>query len=252
MVGIAPMLFDQDQPGRASDGELNFLPPAELSMPLWRSLFGNLRHSLFPKRLPPLQLTSRPMAVGMLLGDILNLPWYRTILKNLGDVISPETLPPLQLESQPVEVELISDQAAWWGSLLRNLADAAAPERLPALHLTSIPADPKMASEVLVTPRWSLVIPNPVNPSPIILRPKNVGPDSWSPRPARPMPVAAPQRTILVHLPPLDPPVENEDERKLVLQLRRSIRRYRMREIVWISAIVGEVALLVVVRLLPH
>jgi hypothetical protein len=245
------MLFDQHQPG-PSDRELNFLPPPGLSMSLWRSLFGNLRHTFFPERLPPLQLTSRPMAVGMLLGDILNLPWYRTILKNLGDVISPETLPPLQLESQPVEVELISDQPAWWGSLLRNLADAAAPERLPALHLTSTPADPKMASDVFVTPRWSLVIPTLVNPSPLILRPKNVRPESWNARPARPVPAVTPQRTILVHLPPLDPPVENEDERKIVQQLRRSIRGYRIREVVWISAIVAEVALLVVVRLMPH
>src|SRR5579872_3091469 len=150
------MLFDEHSPGRASEHkELNLLPPPELSRSLLRSLLTNLRDRFFPERLPPLQLTSRPVDVGMLVGDILELPWYRTILKNLGDLISPDTLPPLQLESQPVEVDLISDQPAWWRSLLRNLADAVAPERLPALRLSSSPVNPEMASEVLTTPRWS-------------------------------------------------------------------------------------------------
>jgi hypothetical protein len=129
---------------------MNLLLP-ELNIPLWRSLLVNLRDTILPKRLPALQLTSRPVNVGTLVGDILEVPWYRTILSNIGDLISPETLPPLQLESQPVEVELISDQPAWWRSLLRNLADAAAPERQPVLHLTSAPVNPKMGSEVLIT-----------------------------------------------------------------------------------------------------
>ena len=228
------MLFDQHPPERASEHkELNFLPPPELNRSLLRSLLANLRYQFFPERLPPLQLTSRPIDVGMSVGDILELPWYRTILKNLGDAISPDTLPPLQLESQPVEVELISDQPAWWRSLLRNLADSVAPERQPALRLTSPPVNPQMASDVLITPRWSSLISMP-----LIARPRVVRPDSLDfletkpERPARPVPVAAPLRTTLLHLPQLEPPVDNEDERKLVLQLRRSIRRSHIREIV--------------------
>ena len=250
------MLFDQHQPGRDFEGEeLNLLPPPELSVPLWRSLLANLRYSISPERLPPLRLTSRPINVGMLVGDILDLPWYRTILSNIGDAISPETLPPLQLESQPVEVDLISDQPAWWRSLLRNLADAVAPERLPALRLSSSPVNPEMASEALITPRWSSLIPTPVIPASLIARPRVVRPDPRSERPARPMPVAAPLRTTLLHLPQLDPEVDDEHdayERKLVLQLRRSVRRSHIREIVWLGFIVAEVAILVVVRLMPH
>ena len=248
------MLFDQHPPERASEHkELNFLPPHELDRSLLRSLLSNLRYQFFPERLPPLQLTSRPVDVGMSVGDILELPWYRTILKNLGDAISPDTLPPLQLESQPVEVELISDQPAWWRSLLRNLADAVAPERQPALRLTSPPVNPQMASDVLITPRWSSLISMP-----LIARPRVVRPDSLDfletkpERPARPVPVAAPLRTTLLHLPQLESPVDNEDERKLVLQLRRSIRRSHIREIVWIGFIVAEVATMVVLRLMPH
>ncbi|HWC17775.1 MAG TPA: hypothetical protein VG498_12220 [Terriglobales bacterium] len=246
------MLFDQHPPGRASqDEEVNLLLPPELNVSLWRSLLANLRHCISPERLPPLQLSSRPVNVGMLVGDILEVPWYRTILSNIGDVISPETLPPLQLESQPIDVELISDLPAWWRSLLRNLADALAPERQPALRLTSAPVNPQMGSEVLVTPRWSSLIEMP----------KVVLPDPWKAplgrhvSSDRPLSVAAPIRTILVQLPPLDAPVADdldEFERKLVRQLKGSIRRSRIREFVWLSIIVAEVTVLVALRLLPH
>jgi hypothetical protein len=253
------MLFDQQPESSAAGEELNLLPPPELNVSLWRSLFVNLRDSILPERLPPLRLTSRPIQVGMLIGDIMELPWYRTILANLGDAISPETLPPLQLESQPVDVELISDQPSWWRSLLRNLADSAAPERLPALHLTSSPVNPNMASEVLVTPRWSSVIPTPVSATPkVLLR------DPWSASRVRtedqtedgtedrPVPVAAPLRTIFLQLPSLDPPVDDESERQLVKQIRRQIRSSRIREIIWINVVVAEVIALMVLLLIPH
>src|SRR5216683_225242 len=90
---------------------LDLLPPASLTQPLWRSLIGNLRDTFAPEKLPPLQLTSRPVNVGLLLGDRLSLPWFRTVFTNIGDVISPETLPPLELESTSVDVgELITAQ----------------------------------------------------------------------------------------------------------------------------------------------
>ncbi len=238
------MLFDRPRSEPAADrNELNLLPPPELNVSLWRSLLQNLRDRFSPERLPPLQLTSRPVDVGMLVGDILDLPWYRTIFTNLGDVISPETLPPLQLESQPVEVELMSDQPLWWRSLLRNLVDRLAPERLPALHLTSAPVRPEMASEVLMVPRWSAVIATPK----IFLPDPPTGLAA-----ARPLPVAAPMRTVFVQLPPLEAPVTNDFERQLALQMQRSLRRSHVREIVWLSIAVVEVTVLVVLRLLQH
>src|SRR5690349_4103926 len=242
------MQLDQHQPGFREHEELILLPPQELNISLWRSLLGNLRDRLVPERLPPLKLSSRPVNVGMLVGDMLDVPWYRTILSSIGDVISPDTLPPLQLESQPVEVELISDVPAWWRSLLRNLADALAPERQPALHLTSRPINPEMASAVLTAPRWSALIDPP---------PKPFLPDSWNtPVPAdHPVPMAVPMRTMLVHLPPLDAPAADDFddyERKLVMQLKRSIRRSHIREIMWISVVLAEVTVLVLLSLSPH
>jgi hypothetical protein len=152
--------------GNDSD-ELELLLPRSVTGPLWRSLLGNLRERFFPEKLPPLQLTSRPVNTGMLIGDFVSLPWYRTVFTNLGNVINPETLPPLELESRPVDVgELISDQMGhlWWTSLLRNLADRVAPERLPPLQLTSAPVDASLKSGSMQLARWSSLITLPKVP----------------------------------------------------------------------------------------
>ncbi|HVH89415.1 MAG TPA: hypothetical protein VM912_22050 [Terriglobales bacterium] len=248
------MFFDPDEPRRASASEeLNLLPPPQLNVALWRSLFGNLRDVFSPKHLPPLKLTSRPVNVGMLVGDILDVPWYRTILSGIGDAISPDTRPPLQLESQPVEVELISDQPAWWRSLLRNLADAVAPERQPALHLTSQPTNPEMASTVLIAPRWSSLITVPLTHTPKLFRA-----DRWKTSTDRQMPIHAPMRTTLVQLPPLDAPANadfrdfNDFESKRVLQLQRSIRASHVRQMVWIGVAAAQVTALVVLLVIQH
>jgi len=148
------------------NNELDLLPPASLTRPLWRQLFVNLRQNLTRDNLPPLQLTSRPVDLGMLPGDRLSLPWYKTVFTNLGDVISPEDLPPLVLESQPMDVgELIGDQMSqmWWSSLLRSLADAVAPERQSPLQLTSAPMNVAniAGSDFLQVPQWSSVISTP-------------------------------------------------------------------------------------------
>jgi len=71
----------------ATVNELDLAPPEDLSRPLWKSLIRNFRDRFLPDQLPPLYLTSRPVNLGMLLGDFLDLPWYRTVFTNLGDVI---------------------------------------------------------------------------------------------------------------------------------------------------------------------
>src|ERR1700689_1952136 len=144
--------------------ELDLLPPPSLTQPLWRSLVGNLRDRFAPEKLPPLNLTSRPVAVGLALGERLRMPWFRTVFTNIGDVLSPETLPPLELESRPVDVgELITDQLShfWWGSLLRNLADRVAPETQPALHLTAKPVLDIIPKSWILLPLWSEVVDTP-------------------------------------------------------------------------------------------
>jgi TonB family protein len=52
------------KPGLESEPELNFLlPESSLEQPLWKSLFQNLDDYFFPKKQPPLVLTSKPIPV---------------------------------------------------------------------------------------------------------------------------------------------------------------------------------------------
>jgi len=164
MASENPNLTPTLQGGTATGHQLELLLPESVTRPLWRSLVANVQDTFFPEKLPPLQLTSRPVDVGMLLGDLVRMPWYRTVFTNLGNVISPEVLPPLELESRPVDVgELISDTMShmWWTSLLRNLADRVAPERLPALEVTAKPVDATLEASNLQLVRWSSVISTP-------------------------------------------------------------------------------------------
>jgi len=215
---------------------LDLLPPPSLTAPLWRSLAANLRHT-FAAKLPPLQLTSRPIDVGLLLGDRLSLPWFRTIFTNIGDVISPETLPPLELESRPVDVgELITDQLShfWWSSLLRNLADRIAPERLPALDLTAKPVSDVIPEAWLLLPLWSEVLSTPK-----VFYPDKPAAEA-TPRAPAPRPVALPPEVRDV--PPADPTTAD---------LLRDIRRSRIRKRIWIGLATAQVIYLIVIAFWP-
>ncbi|HMK29091.1 MAG TPA: hypothetical protein VK473_05345 [Terriglobales bacterium] len=168
MLGRDPMQSSAQWPLKDDEltiqREFDLSPPETLSRPLWRSLVVNARDRFFPEKLAPLELTSHPVDVGMLLGDYLALPWYRTVFTSLGDVINPDTSPPMELQSKPIDVgELIADQLShgWWSSLLHNLADSVAPERTPPLHLTSTPVNPGLTSGMLLLPRWSSLISAP-------------------------------------------------------------------------------------------
>ncbi len=130
----------QEGNNRGTDG-LNLLPPAGLSLSVWQSLAENLRSLLHPEKLPPLQLTSKPIE-----NDGLMLPdesLWQSLSRSLREAISPEKLPPLQLTSKPIadndflphsEAEL-----SLFGSLRANLKNAFFPEKLPPLQLSSKP-----------------------------------------------------------------------------------------------------------------
>jgi hypothetical protein len=235
-------VFSQPNSGRPSEpptttyrsdegADIDLLLPKSWNEPLWRRLLGEVHDRVSPERLPPLELTSRPMNVGMLLGDRLSLPWYRTVFTNVGDVISPETLPPLELESRPIDVgELISDQLRqpWWASLLRNLADRVAPEKLPPLELTSKPMDAGFASGSMLLPPWSSVITTP----------KVFLPDKPKPK-----------QEYEIKLPKTDPlkaqreTREAEFVRAVEADLRRDLRRSVFRKRVWIGLAAVEIAM---------
>jgi hypothetical protein len=220
-----------------AETELDLLPPSSLTQSLWRSLLANLRDTFAPPKLPPLQLTARPVAVGLLLGDRLSLPWFRTVFTNIGDVISPETLPPLELESRPVDVgELITDQLShfWWSSLLRNLADRVAPEKMPALDLTAKPVLDVIPKAWLLLPLWSDVISTPKVFYPV--KPAAEGTATVQ----APRSVALPPEVREV--PPTDP---------MAADLLRDIRRSRIRKRIWIGLATAQVVYLILMVLRP-
>jgi periplasmic protein TonB len=118
------------------------LPKGTLDVPLWKSLFASIDAALFPKKLPPLVLTSKPVAAGELWGEHLTRPWWRTVSENLRDAFFPKKLPPLQLTSRPVEGqnELDDDLAMpLYRSLWMNLKETLFPQKLPPLELSSKP-----------------------------------------------------------------------------------------------------------------
>ena len=209
------------------DIPLDLLPPPGLTEPLWRSLIGNLRDTLAPTKLPPLQLTSRPVDVGLPLGERLRLPWFRTVFTNIGDVLSPEVLPPLELESRPIDVgELLTDQLShfWWGSLLRNLADRVAPETQPALNLTAKPVPDIIPKSWILLAMWSEVLDTPKVFYPDQPRPAEL------PRPANRQPMALP--------PEKRPPAMVEPT---AADLLRDIRRSRIRQRIWIGLAAAQI-----------
>ena len=123
-----------------ADG-LSFLPPAELSKSVWQSLADNIQSLLHPEKLPPLQLTSKPVA-----DDSLMLPdqsLWQSLKRGIRDVISPEKLPPLQLTSKPIEdndfLPHTDAERSLFGSLRENLKTAFFPEKLPPLQVSSKP-----------------------------------------------------------------------------------------------------------------
>jgi hypothetical protein len=220
--------------------DLDFSPPQGLNLPLWRSLLINLADRFAPERLPPLQLTSKPVDVGMLEGDMLQMPWYRTVFRNIGDVISPEVLPPLELESTPVDIgELLGDELShsWWNSLLQNVRDRLSPERLPALQLTSQPVPAFGAESNLQILDWSNLIDGP-----------KVFRADAPPAAALPFAGFVPVETV----PEPEAPAADPALLATRFQLMRDIGRTRFRRKIWISLAAAEAVFLVVLIFKLH
>jgi TonB family protein len=83
----------------------------DLEEPWYKSIVRSIREALNPPKLPPLELTSRPVE-GSDFGDLskVEIPWYKSLVYNVRDLIHPPKLPPLEVTSKPVEVGTI------WGA----------------------------------------------------------------------------------------------------------------------------------------
>jgi TonB family protein len=82
-----------------------------LEEPWFKSIIRAIRETINPPKLPPLEITSRPIE-GEDFGDIskVEIPWYKSLIYNVRDLIHPPKLPPLEVTSKPVEVGSI------WGA----------------------------------------------------------------------------------------------------------------------------------------
>jgi TonB family protein len=95
-----------------SDSHLdNLLIATNIELPWYKSIFKNIGEALNPPKLPPLELTSKPLE-GSELGDISDIeqPWFKSLIANIKDFVNPPKLPPLQITSKSVEVPEI------WGA----------------------------------------------------------------------------------------------------------------------------------------
>src|SRR5438270_6455005 len=95
-----------------SDAHLDrLLISTDLEEPWYKSVVRGIKETINPPKLPPLELTSRPLESADL-GDITTIeqPWFKSLISNIRDLINPPKLPPLEVTSKPVEVGTI------WGA----------------------------------------------------------------------------------------------------------------------------------------
>ena len=95
-----------------SDDHLDrLLLGTDIESPWYKSIGQSVREFINPPKLPPLEVTSRPIE-GARLGDMsaIEQPWFKSLISNIRDLIHPQKLPPLQVTSKPVEVGTI------WGA----------------------------------------------------------------------------------------------------------------------------------------
>jgi len=126
------------QLGDADSHLAHLLPPPEI--PLYRSLYQGIRELINPPKLPPLEITSKPIEVPTMKGLYSNkqwnaglvsakrgstagvpqldeadshlvhllpppeIPFYRSLYQGIEDLIRPPKLPPLEITSKPIEV----------------------------------------------------------------------------------------------------------------------------------------------------
>jgi TonB family protein len=117
-----------------------------LNEPWYKSIGRSIREAINPPKLPPLELTSRPVETDALDGfSKIEQPWFKSLIANLKDLIHPPKLPPLELTSRPLESADLGDmnklEQPWFKSLIGNIKDLINPPKLPPLDVTSKPVE---------------------------------------------------------------------------------------------------------------
>jgi periplasmic protein TonB len=104
-------VMDQPNVARPDDHLDRLLMSTDIEEPWYKSFVQNVREALNPPKLPPLEVTSKPVEdVDTRVISAIELPWYKSFVANVKDLIHPPKLPPLEVTSKPVEVKTI------WGA----------------------------------------------------------------------------------------------------------------------------------------
>jgi TonB family protein len=151
----------------------------ELEEPWYKTLIASVKELVNPPKLPPLDVTSKPVAV-VDLG--IETKWYISFWNNLRDAINPPKLPPLELTSKPIPVKDI------WGLYGRQKKSFYASFAFNALLVTiacllGITKQGQKAVKAVAT----LILPvdlNPETPKPAPPKPLAGGGGDRSPLPA--------------------------------------------------------------------
>jgi periplasmic protein TonB len=119
---------------RPAEKEPEFL--LETGGSMWSSLISNLRDAFLPSKQPPLQLSSKPVAVEDL--EVEESVW-KSLAIGIRDRLFPKKLPPLEVTSSPIEVDDPTKEEPVWKTLGASIQDIFFPRKLPPLELTSKP-----------------------------------------------------------------------------------------------------------------
>jgi TonB family protein len=97
--------------GPAYDHLDKLLMTTNIEEPWYKTVFKGIGEMINPPKLPPLELTSKPLDAAEL-GDFdkIEQPWFKSLISNIRDMINPPKLPPLEVTSKAVEVPEI------WGA----------------------------------------------------------------------------------------------------------------------------------------
>lgn len=80
----------------------------EIEEPWYRSIVRNLKDQFSAAKLPPLEITSKPVEGATFGGiDAVEEPFYKSLFASIRDIVRPTKLPPLEVTSKPVEVGTI-------------------------------------------------------------------------------------------------------------------------------------------------
>jgi TonB family protein len=104
----APSTNMEPRPGQT---DVKLLMTTDIELPWYKSVFKSIGEAINPPKLPPLELTSRPLEGEELANfEKIEQPWFKSLISNVRDLISPPKLPPLEVTSKAVEVPEI------WGA----------------------------------------------------------------------------------------------------------------------------------------